>query len=126
MKNQDAPVRTKRAYDPPDGSDGAQLLVDRLWPRGPRKENAALTCWLKEIAPSPGLRQRFGHDPERYREFARRYRAELEGRQDAVAQLESLVKEGPVTLLYAAHDQECNHALVLAEYVRDRMARGDG
>jgi uncharacterized protein YeaO (DUF488 family) len=119
MKNQDAPVRTKRAYDPPDGSDGAQLLVDRLWPRGPRKENAALTCWLKEIAPSPGLRQRFGHDPERYREFARRYRAELEGRQDAVAQLESLVKEGPVTLLDAAHDDQ---ALVLAEYLRALMA----
>ena len=100
--------------------------MDRLWPRGLRKVNAALTCWLKEIAPSPGLREWFGHDSARYREFARRYRAELEGNEDEVARLEFLVKEGPVTLLYAAHDEGHNHALVLAEYLRNHMERGHG
>ncbi len=103
MKKQDAPIRTKRVYEAPDASDGARVLVDRLWPRGLRKVNAALTFWLKEIAPSPGLREWFGHDSARYREFARRYRAELEGNEDEVARLEFLVKQGPVTLLYAAH-----------------------
>jgi len=126
MKKENAQIRIKRAYDPPDASDGTRVLVDRLWPRGLRKANAELACWLKEIAPSPGLRQWFGHDPERYAEFARHYRGELEGSQDEVARLESLVKQGPVTLLYAAHDQERNHARVLAEYLRDRMERVHG
>ncbi len=124
MKKQDAPIRIKRVYDPPDASDGTRVLVDRLWPRGLRKENAALTCWLKEIAPSPGLRKWFGHDPERYGEFARRYRVELEGDEDEVARLESLMKRGAVTLLYAAHDEAHNHALVLADYLRNHMERG--
>ena len=124
MKKQDAPIRIKRVYDPPDASDGAGVLVDRLWPRGLRKVNAALTCWLKEIAPSPGLREWFGHDPERYGEFALRYRAELEGNEDEVARLEFLVKQGPVILLYAAHVE--GHALVLAEYLCNRMGRGHG
>ena len=101
MKKQDAAIRIKRVYDPPDASDGTRVLVDRLWPRGLRKENAALTCWLKEIAPTPGLREWFGHDPERYGEFARRYRVELKGDEDEVARLEFLVKRGAVTLLGA-------------------------
>ena len=126
MKKQDAPIRIKRAYDPPDASDGTRVLVDRLWPRGLRKEKAALTCWLKEIAPSSGLREWFGHDPERYGEFARRYRAELAGNKEEVARLEDLVKEGPVTLLYAAHDEMHNHALVLADYMRKCLERGHG
>ena len=126
MKEQDAPIRIKRVYDPPDASDGARVLVDRLWPRGLRKVNAALTCWLKDTAPNPGLREWFGHDPERYREFARRYRAELEANEDEVARLEFLVKQGPVTLLYAAHDERHNHALVLAEHLRKHMEHGHG
>ena len=126
MKKENAQIRIRRAYDPPDASDGTRVLVDRLWPRGLRKADAELACWLKEIAPSPGLRQWFGHDPERYAEFARHYRGELEGNQDQVARLESLVTQGPVTLLYAAHDQERNHARVLAEYLRDRMERVHG
>lgn len=70
-------IRTKRIYDPSDASDGARVLVDRLWPRGVRKEAAALTLWLKDIAPSPQLRQWFGHDPARWQEFIHRYREEL-------------------------------------------------
>lgn len=117
-------IRIKRVYDPPDEHDGARVLVDRLWPRGLRKESAELAHWLKDIAPTPELRTWFGHDPERYAEFARRYRAELAGNKDEVARLEDVAKQGPVTLLYAAHDERHNHALVLAEYLRDRGKRG--
>ena len=124
MKKQKAPIRIKRVYEPPDASDGTRVLVDRLWPRGVRKENVGLTCWLKEIAPTSRLREWFGHDPERYGEFARRYRAELAGNKDEVGRLEDLVKQGPVTLLYAAHDEAHNHALVLAEYLCDHLERG--
>jgi uncharacterized protein YeaO (DUF488 family) len=121
MKRQAAPIRIKRVYDPPDASDGTRILVDRLWPRGLRKDSASLSLWLKEIAPSPGLREWFGHDPDRYGEFARRYQAELESRKDEVARLEDLVKQGAATLLYAAHDEGHNHALVLADYLRNHM-----
>jgi uncharacterized protein YeaO (DUF488 family) len=126
MKKQNPRIRIKRVYDPPDAADGTRVLVDRLWPRGLRKANAGLTCWCKEIAPSPGLRQWFGHDPQRYGEFARRYRAELAGNKGEVTRLEDLVKQGPVTLLYAAHDEEHNHALVLADYLRDHLECGHG
>jgi uncharacterized protein YeaO (DUF488 family) len=126
MKKQEAPIQIKRVYDPPETSDGTRVLVDRLWPRGLRKENAALSCWLKEVAPSPELREWFGHDPQRYREFARRYRAELASNKDEVARLGALVKQGPVTLLYAAHDEGHNHALVLAEYLRNLVEGGHG
>jgi uncharacterized protein YeaO (DUF488 family) len=122
----DASIRIKRVYEPPDASDGTRVLVDRLWPRGLRKENAALACWLKEIAPSPELRKWFGHDPERYAEFARRYRTELASNTEEVARLEDLVKQGPVTLLYAAHDEEHNQARVLAEYLRNPTEHGHG
>ena len=84
MKKENAQIRIKRAYDPPDASDGTRVLVDRLWPRGLRKANAELACWLKEIAPSPGLRQWFGPDPERYAEFARQ---PSERRRPQLAQL---------------------------------------
>jgi len=88
-----------------------------LWPRGVRKEAAKLTLWLKEIAPSTDLRKWFGHDPARFAEFARRYQAELSANKDAVDRLDDLVKAGPVTLLYAAHDTEHNEARVLADYL---------
>jgi uncharacterized protein YeaO (DUF488 family) len=115
---------TKRAYDPPEESDGARILVDRLWPRGLRKENAALSVWLKEVAPSPELRKWFGHDPARWDEFSHRYRAELAGNceaHDAVVRLTELLKRRHVTLLYAAHDTAHNHALVLAAYLCDHL-----
>jgi uncharacterized protein YeaO (DUF488 family) len=114
-------IRIKRVYDPPDADDGARVLVDRLWPRGLRKEIATLTLWLKEIAPSPELRKWFGHDPARWAQFEQRYRTELAGNGAAVAQLIDFVKHGRVTLLYAAHDLRHNHAVVLEAYLRDHL-----
>lgn len=117
-------IRIKRVYDPPDKDDGARVLVDRLWPRGLRKDRAALTLWLKEIAPSTELREWFGHDPAHWTEFGHRYRAELKRNEGAVPQLANLSKLGPVTLLYAAHDTEHNHAIVLSAYLSDHL-KGD-
>ena len=117
-------IRVKRIYDPPDRNDGARVLVDGLWPRGVRKEEAKLTLWLKDIAPGADLRRWFGHDPARFAEFSRRYRAELSANKDAVSRLETLVKTGPVTLLYAAHDTEHNNARVLAEYLEAHAMGG--
>jgi uncharacterized protein YeaO (DUF488 family) len=113
-------IRVKRIYDAPDAKDGARVLVDRLWPRGARKDSAELALWLKDIAPSDELRRWFGHDPARFAEFSRRYRAELSANKDAVGRIEDLVKAGPVTLLYAAHDTKHNNARVLAEYLKVR------
>ncbi len=119
-------IRIKRAYDPPEPEDGARVLVDRLWPRGLRKEAAALTLWLKDIAPSAALRQWFGHDPSRWDEFVRRYRAELGGNQEAVGRLADLLRQQTVTLLYAAHDQEHNNARALALYLAEQVKRAHG
>jgi uncharacterized protein YeaO (DUF488 family) len=116
-------MRVKRVYDSPDAQDGSRVLVDHLWPRGVRKDEAKLTLWLKEIAPSDDLRRWFGHDPARFAEFSRRYRAELDANKDSVSRLKELVNEGPVTLLYPAHDEEHNNARVLASYLESR-ARG--
>jgi len=113
-------IRLKKIYDPPDPNDGARVLVDRLWPRGARKEEAKLTLWLKDIAPSAELRQWFDHDPGRFVEFSRAYRAELTANKDAVSRMDDLIKAGPVTLLYDAHDAEHNHARVLADYLKGR------
>jgi uncharacterized protein YeaO (DUF488 family) len=113
-------IRVKRIYHPPGAADGARVLVDRLWPRGARKDEAKLTLWLKDIAPSDDLRRWFGHDPARFAEFSRRYRAELGANTGAVSQLEDVMKAGPVTLLYAAHDEEHNNARVLADHLKTR------
>jgi uncharacterized protein YeaO (DUF488 family) len=121
-----ADIRVKRVYDPPDKADGTRVLVDRLWPRGLSKEKAAVTLWLKEIAPSPALRKWFGHDPARWTEFTRRYRAELARNDEAVANVVDLSKRGSVMLLYAAHDTAHNHALVLEAYLRDHLKEGHG
>ena len=112
-----ANIHIKRVYDPPAVGDGTRVLVDRLWPRGLRKEKAALSLWLKEIAPSPGLRTWFGHDPARWQEFSHRYNAELNTSEAAIQKMHDLLKHGSVTLLYAAHDTEHNHAIVLADYL---------
>jgi uncharacterized protein YeaO (DUF488 family) len=114
-------IRTKRVYDPPDAEDGARVLVDRLWPRGVRKEAATLTLWLQDIAPSTELRQWFGHDPARWPEFVRRYHSELAANPVAVIRLGDLAKAGRVTLLYGARDAAHNHALALANYLRDYL-----
>jgi uncharacterized protein YeaO (DUF488 family) len=108
-------VKIKRIYEEPDPQDGLRLLVDRLWPRGLSKERARVDRWLKEIAPSDELRRWFGHDPSRWQEFRTRYRDELEGRRPLLDEISELARKGPVTLLYAAHDEERNNAVVLKE-----------
>jgi uncharacterized protein YeaO (DUF488 family) len=110
-------IRIRRVYGPPAPDDGARVLVDRLWPRGLSRDIAGLTAWLKDIAPSPELRAWFGHDPERFAEFSRRYRVELAGKGAAVDELRLLVAKGPVTLLYGAHDEAHNNAVVLADWL---------
>jgi len=109
--------RTKRVYEPPAPMDGARVLIDRLWPRGVRKASAHLDAWLKEVAPSPRLRLWFGHRPERFAEFGRRYRRELAD-NPALAQLRKLGKRRTVTLLYGARDPKINHAVVLQSALR--------
>ncbi|MBS0421811.1 MAG: DUF488 domain-containing protein [Proteobacteria bacterium] len=104
--------RVKRVYEAPSASDGRRVLVDRLWPRGLKKTDAALDEWLKDVAPSVPLRRWFGHDPERFTEFKRKYRAELRN-NPALPKLRQLGRKHRVTLLYAAHDPEVNHAVVL-------------
>ena len=110
-------IAIKRAYDEPTPEDGTRILVDRLWPRGLSKEQAHIDVWLKEIAPSNELRKWFGHDPEKFAEFRSRYKAELASGEaiDALGRLHELARQGPVTLLYAAHDTEHNNAVVLRD-----------
>lgn len=115
----DASIRLKRAYDPPAADDGVRVLVDRLWPRGLRKTEAAVDRWLKDLAPSPALRQWFAHDPARWEEFRRRYRAELRGHAEELDELRALARERPLTLLFAARDQKHNNAIALREILLD-------
>jgi uncharacterized protein YeaO (DUF488 family) len=118
-----AHLALKRVYDPPDPGDGRRVLVDRLWPRGMTKAEAHVDLWLKEVAPSPELRRWFGHEPERWPEFRKRYREELSA-NPAVEELRQITAEGPVTLLYGARDKDRNDAVVLAEFLKGR-ADGD-
>jgi uncharacterized protein YeaO (DUF488 family) len=112
-------LRLKRVYEPALPEDGLRVLVDRLWPRGLAKRGAAIDLWLKDIAPSAGLRRWFGHDPQKWGEFQRRYRAELKDKGEAIETLLERGGAGPVTLLYAARDEEHNQAVVLKD-VLDR------
>jgi uncharacterized protein YeaO (DUF488 family) len=107
----------KRIYDSAQPSDGTRVLVDRLWPRGVKKTDARLDGWLKEVAPSPGLRLWFDHIPAKFAEFSKRYKAELT-HNPAVGELRKLGSRKRVTLLYAAHDPEINHARVLLSVLR--------
>ncbi|SRR5581483_2625409 len=109
--------RIKRVYEPAEPADGARVLVDRLWPRGLRKADAHLTAWMKDVAPSPRLRQWFGHDPERFAEFRRRYQAEL-AKNPQLPELRRLGRGKTVTLLYAARDPSINHARVLQAFLK--------
>jgi uncharacterized protein YeaO (DUF488 family) len=118
-------IQIRRIYEPPSAEDGARILVDRLWPRGVSKEDAKLTLWLKDIAPSTELRDWFGHDPSRWHEFSRRYRAELKANETAVLEIVDLLKSRHVTLLYGAHDTEHNNAVVLADYLNE-LHQGHG
>lgn len=113
--------RVKRIYERAESTDGYRVLVDRLWPRGVSKEKAKVDLWLKEIAPSSALRKWFGHDPERWAGFQKRYREELKKKSAAVAQVKQLHKErGTVTLVYSAHDAEHNQAVALEKYLKEK------
>ena len=116
-----ANVRLKRAYEPVDAEDGTRVLVDRLWPSGVSKIAAALDQWMKDIAPSTELRKWFGHDPDRWEEFDRRYSAELHQNAELLSQLRSLARQGPVTLAYSAHDEVHNDAIVLRAVILGRQ-----
>jgi uncharacterized protein YeaO (DUF488 family) len=106
-------VKLKRAYERPAADDGSRVLVDRLWPRGLKKATARIDHWFKDIAPSTELRKWFGHDPERWDEFRRRYATELKQHADQLAEIRELARRGPVTLVYAAKDEQHNDAVVL-------------
>ncbi len=118
-------VQLKRAYAPAAASDGYRVLVERLWPRGVKKTDLALDDWLKDVAPSDELRRWFGHDPARWPEFVRRYRAELRKKpaSTALAALVQRASAGPITLVYAARDEEHNGALVLRDAILAKLRR---
>ena len=117
-------ILVRRIYDPPAAGDGARILVDRLWPRGLSKQDAAIDAWYRDIAPSTELRQWFGHDPGRFDEFDRRYRRELgePDRAELVAELRALAQQGPVTLLTATKAVDISQAAVLATVLAERRA----
>lgn len=114
-------IRLKRAYDPPADDDGERYLVDRLWPRGVRKDDLRLTAWLKDAAPSADLRRWFGHDPAKWPEVRERYRRELEDHPGVWQPLLDAARRGTVTLVYAARDPEHNNAVVLREVLEERL-----
>lgn len=111
-------LQLKRVYEAPGKEDGMRILVDRLWPRGLTKEKAKVDLWLKEIAPSTELRQWFGHDPGKWSEFKKKYRAELKQHEEEVTVLKEHLHHGPVTLVYGAKDETHNDAVVLMEYLK--------
>jgi uncharacterized protein YeaO (DUF488 family) len=110
-------VKLKRAYEPPSRSDGKRVLIDRLWPRGVRKADAKIDAWMKDIAPSTALRKWFGHDPARWSDFQDRYAAEVREHPEQLESLRALAREGLLTLVYAAHDEAHNDAVVLRDLI---------
>ncbi len=112
-------IRTRRAYEDIAKNDGYRVLVDRIWPRGVSKEDLDLDDWCKDVAPSDDLRKWFGHDPEKWGEFQRRYRSELDD-NGAVKALLDKVRDGRVTLIYGAKDETHNNAMALRDYLRDK------
>ena len=116
-------LKTKRVYEPSKSSDGTRFLVDRLWPRGIKKEELKMKAWLKDVAPSPELRKWFAHDPAKWNEFQKRYRAELKATPDAWQPLLEAAKHGDVTLLYSAKDTEHNSAVLLKEFLQEQMRK---
>jgi uncharacterized protein YeaO (DUF488 family) len=118
-----AQIALKRVYETPSPDDGLRILVERLWPWGLTKEEAKVSIWLKDIAPSAELRKWFGHDPNRWRRFRERYAAELQNKTELLRDLKQKAKQGRVTLVYAARDKEHNGALVLAQSLAGKKAR---
>ncbi|HDR46738.1 MAG TPA: DUF488 domain-containing protein, partial [Geoalkalibacter subterraneus] len=115
-----AQIRLRRAYDPPGKDDGTRILVDRVWPRGVSKEDLQIDFWAKNIAPSTELRRWFGHDPDKWSEFRRRYFNELDHNGEAVEELLSKVEGKRLTLVYGARDEQHNNAVALKEYLSEK------
>lgn len=113
-------IRLKRAYDAPAPDDGTRILIDRLWPRGIKKTDAAIDEWMKEIAPSTKLRKWFGHDPGRWEEFRRRYQTEIRQHHDEFDRLRTLAQRGRITLVFSARDETHNDAVVLKDLLLHR------
>lgn len=112
-------ILVKRVYDPPSDEDGIRLLVDRLWPRGISRQGARIDEWLRDIAPSDGLRKWYGHKPELFPEFVRKYRLELEDKVEMLDRIREINAGSNVTLLYSAKDRELNQAVVLHDFLLD-------
>lgn len=117
-------LKIKRIYDSPEDGDGFRVLVDRIWPRAISKARAHLDLWMRDIAPSDALRKWFAHDPVRWPEFVKKYHQELKGNTDSVRQIRALEKEnGTLTLLYSAHDEACNQAVALRQFLKGRRSK---
>ncbi len=108
-------IKIKRIYDPASPQDGKRIYIDRLWPRGMKKEEVKIDEWLKEISPSDDLRKWFGHDPSKYEEFKKRYTKELEEHSEILEKIKKEAKRKTVTLLFSARDEEHNNATVMRE-----------
>jgi uncharacterized protein YeaO (DUF488 family) len=119
-------IRVKRVYDPPEAEDGTRFLVERLWPRGMKKQSLHMDAWLKDVAPSSELRRWFAHDPDKWAEFRRRYYAELAGHPEAWKPIRQAARHGNVTLLYSARDQQHNNAQALKTYLGKRSRQPAG
>jgi uncharacterized protein YeaO (DUF488 family) len=116
-------ITVKRAYDPVSNADGTRFLVERLWPRGVSKATLQIEAWLKDVGPSTELRKWFSHDPEKWDEFRRRYRRELDSRPEAWRPIVSAARRGRVTLVYSSHDTEHNNAGALQQYLKAKVRR---
>jgi uncharacterized protein YeaO (DUF488 family) len=113
-------LKIKRVYDPPSRDDGRRILVDRLWPRGLRKEDAKIDDWIKEIAPSNELRKWYGHDPDKWDEFKKRFFLELHGQQERIDEIVNASRKGTVTLLFGSKEERINNAEALRLYIEAR------
>ncbi len=116
-------IQLKRAYEKPQKSDGFRVLIDRIWPRGVRKEDLKLDQWLRTLAPSTELRQWFGHDPEKWQEFRKRYFRELDTHPDEIKLLRERMRAGPLTIVFGSREERFNNATALKEYLEKRRAR---
>jgi uncharacterized protein YeaO (DUF488 family) len=117
-------INIKRVYTPASVEDGQRFLVDRLWPRGVKKEALKIQAWLKDVAPSNALRQWYGHDPDKWREFNKRYFAELDGNPETWQPLLEAARKGDITLLFSTKELELNNAVTLRAYLEKRMKTG--
>jgi uncharacterized protein YeaO (DUF488 family) len=123
MKIKATNVKLKRAYARPSAGDGTRILIDRLWPRGVKKADAAIDHWAKDIAPSTALRKWFGHDPALWQEFRNRYAAEVHEHREQMDRLRAVARRGPVTLVYSAHDEVHNDAVALRDFLLGRQTK---